>query len=735
MTLLLELGNIDQQTHNTLEMQAELSGPGNGWVDIAQDVQLVPALQLDYGIQGAGPTDLVAGTGRMTFALDNGQSNSAHLLGYYSPNHPSCRTGWAIGIGIRLVYRLAGVVYYKFAGTLDAIDPISGKYGERKVLCSVVDWIDEAAIYRPNVATQLSKRADEILTTLKAAVPRQPLGTDFDTGDATFTYALDTDLNESDPVLTVLQRLAQSEYGRIYIKGDTNTGGVLTFEKRSARFGPTSVATFNDTMISLSAPHDRTLLINRVKATTHPRTVDAAATTVLFTLTQTNPSIHGIAAGQTITLEGDYTDSANRSARVGGTEMVTPAATTDYTANTLANGTGTDLTASIVVSAEYGSNRVKYAIRNGSGSAGFITKLQARGKGLYDYTPVDNISTDAPSIALYGERQLALDMPYESTVSAAASVGDYVLSVWASPAAVAVAMPLIPPTNTDLVTMIAREPGDAITVTETVTGISSIYFINHVSMRFETLGLAGGDIINFEWILQKALAVPVVQARTKSEVTVANVNHTVSLPATVSGDLFISAFSVPADQGAVPFVVPTVTWPAGWTEFKAQQQLTFATNFPLGQTSLAYRKADGTEGSSITVTTSSAQQSTAVTYRISGAADPATQVPEAASAYETNTTPDCPALTPTGGSKPYLWLAVIGIHNPNPNLFPQYFVSIPPNYGTPTFEPNTVAGTIGWATGIVERSRRAASEDPGPFVLPWNSSVVTFTVAIHPATV
>lgn len=716
MTLLLMLGNIDQQTHPTLEMQAELSGVGNGWVDIGPDVQRVPSIALDYGIGGAGPTDLVASTGRMTFALNNGPGNSANLLGYYSPDHANCRTGWAIGIGIRLVYRLAGVVYYKFVGTLDAVDPISGKYGERKVLCSVVDWMDEAAIYRPNVATQLSKRADEILTTLVAAVPRQPLGTDFDTGYSTFTYALDTDLNERDPALTVLQRLAQSEYGRVYVRGDTNTGGVLTFESRTARFTPTSVATFNDTMIGVSAPRDRNLVINRVKATTHPRTVGTVATDILFTLAQTSPtSIHSVAPGVAAVIEGDYTDPNNRSARIGGTEMVTPVATTDYTMNTLASGAGTDLTASFSVTAEYGSNRVKYTITNKSSSTGYITKLQARGRYLFDYTPVDNISTDSASITLYGERQLALDMPYESTVGAAAAVGDYVLSVWSTPAAVAAIMPLVPPTSADLATMIAREPGHAVTITETVTGLNTVYYINRVSMRFETQ-----DIIYFEWLCQRAVAQAYVQSRATSGSGSNQVNHTVSMPSgIVSGDLLISIFTVDA--------IPTIGWPVGWTMFVERQS-----TVNIGTVSAAYRWADGTEGGSITVTTSTSEESTHLTYRIAGAENPATQAPEAASAIGTVGALDPPSLTPTGGPKQFLWIAaasehsVIGGHD---------LSAIPAGYSNTILQAPVTAG---WKAFAAERIRRTATEDPSAFELVPGSGDpdwITLTIAVHPAAI
>lgn len=683
---------------------------------IEGDVQRVPSIQLDYGIPGAGPLDLVASTGRLTFALNNGPGNSANLTGYYSPGHANCRSGFAIGIGIRLVYRLAGVTYYKFSGTLDSIDAISGKYGERKTLCTVVDWLDEAAIFRPNVATQVSKRADEILTTLVAAVPRQPKGTSFATGDSTFTYALDNDLNEKDPVLTVLQRLAQSENGRIYVKGDTTSGGILTFESRSTRYVPSSVATFNDTMIGLSAPFDRSLLINRVKATTHPRTVDAAATTVLFTLAQVSPSIHTVAGGSSVVIEGDYSDAANRSARVGGTDMVAPAATTDYLMNSAADGSGTNLTASFTVSAEYGSNRVRYTITNLVAATGYITKLQARGRGLYDYTPVDSIATDSDSITSYGERQLAMDLPYESMVSTALDAAEFTLSLWSTPAAVAVAMPLVPPTNTDLATMIAREPGQCVTITETVTGINTAYFINHVSMRFEDF-----QTIYFEWVLQKALATPVIRSRTTSVVDTAGLNHTVNMPSgIVSGDLLISIFT---SNG-----IPTIGWPAGWTMFQESQSATLS-----GTISVAYRKADGTEGASITVTTSLAELSVHVTYRILGAADPATQPPQAATSSGAATNVfDCPALTPTGGKKNYLWIAAATIHawNQTPAVS---FYSTPANYSNTQFIGNT-GGIDGWTTIAGDRHHAATSEDPGAFSEPASVGWLSLTVGVHPPT-
>ena len=54
----------------------QFSGSAGAWTDVTTDVLTDPALRASYGIRGAGPTDRVASTGVLNFALDNGQTNS-----------------------------------------------------------------------------------------------------------------------------------------------------------------------------------------------------------------------------------------------------------------------------------------------------------------------------------------------------------------------------------------------------------------------------------------------------------------------------------------------------------------------------------------------------------------------------------------------------------------------------------------------------------------------------------
>lgn len=710
-----------ERSHARLEVEAELNGQGNGWTDLTPDLQLDPALEVSYGIPDTGPLALVASAGHMNFTLNNSEANSAMLLGYYTPGHPNCRTGFRIGIRVRFRYLVNGTTYYKFVGWLDEVEPLTGRYGQRKALCVALDWMNELSTANPIIGIQASRRPDEVLSVLQASIARQPVSTNYDVGVSTFPYALDSLDNENGSALSEAQRIAQSEgNGHIFIRGNTTAGGELRMENRTARFAFTPIASFNETMTGLQIRQERNQVRNKVKVTTHPRRVGSVTTDVLFS-DQGKPPIP---AAATQVLSGDYTDPTAPSERIGGADMMAPVATTDYTANTLASGAGTDLTANFVVTALYGGNSLEHTITNQSSSAGFVTKRQARGRTIKDLDPVDTTVTDQASINLYGETRFFYDMPYQDDQSVAATMANYVLSVWGLPLPSEATVTWRPRTDADKATAMSIEVGSPITLVETMTGINGPFFVNQVNLHCEE-----ADVLEFQWLCQLAVSVPVVQAKATSEVSTDQTSHTVSLPSGIaSGDLLISAFMV--DD------VPSVTWPAGWTAFvTGDAQDSFADPTSHGRASIAYRQADGTEGSTITVTTGAAQQSMHITYRIRGAADPAIQPPQGGMQTgpvipSADTVVECPLLTPTGGVKNYLWLAVGTVNDAG---FPRTLNSVPAGYGNTTFiKP---VGGDSWDLMIAERNLRAASEDPGTFsVQGYLAQWIGFTIAIHPKT-
>jgi len=70
----------------------------NIWTDLTSDV--VSNISGDYGISGNQINNRVAGTGQLTFTLDNSEGNNYSLTGAYSPNNANCVSGWKKGIPV-----------------------------------------------------------------------------------------------------------------------------------------------------------------------------------------------------------------------------------------------------------------------------------------------------------------------------------------------------------------------------------------------------------------------------------------------------------------------------------------------------------------------------------------------------------------------------------------------------------------------------------------------------------
>jgi hypothetical protein len=220
------------------------------------------------------------------------------------------------------------------------------------------------------------------------------------------------------------------------------------------------------------------------------------------------------------------------------------------------------------------------------------------------------------------------------------------------------------------------------------------------------------------------MAFPTIQATNESSTNTAGTSHTINLPTGITaGDLLI----VCLDKGST---AATVNALAGWTELLDE-------NAGNGLY-IAYRLADGTEGSTIGLTTSASTRSAEITFRISGAQDPATQAPQiGTTATGTSTTPDPPSVTPTGGAKDYLWIALFG--QAGEEADDDAWANTPPTNYTPSPPLQKSCGTVGTNLGgliaAASRQLNASSENPGTFAVDVSNAWRAQTIAIHPGPV
>jgi hypothetical protein len=73
---------------------------GINWTDITADV--IDTISWKYGILGSGPLDRIGDPGEMSIKLNNTETNSGGVTGYYTPGHPLCRVGFTVGLPVRL---------------------------------------------------------------------------------------------------------------------------------------------------------------------------------------------------------------------------------------------------------------------------------------------------------------------------------------------------------------------------------------------------------------------------------------------------------------------------------------------------------------------------------------------------------------------------------------------------------------------------------------------------------
>lgn len=216
------------------------------------------------------------------------------------------------------------------------------------------------------------------------------------------------------------------------------------------------------------------------------------------------------------------------------------------------------------------------------------------------------------------------------------------------------------------------------------------------------------------------MAFPVIEATATTDGTTASTAPVINLPASIAADELLLVLFRTADGGAVG-------WPAGWSEM-------FEDSTDSDDTiAMAWRKADGAEGATITLDTPGNGKFAAIAWRISGADDPTVQPPEFATLVTgAGTTPDPGSLSPTGGAKDYLWLWCGGWAGEQTS----------PPASTPTNYANALGASSGTAgvtatncrVASADRELNAASEDPGSWTITasgsggWTATVV----AVHP---
>lgn len=188
----------------------------------------------------------------------------------------------------------------------------------------------------------------------------------------------------------------------------------------------------------------------------------------------------------------------------------------DYQLNSLEDDTGLDLSEGLVVTPSYGSEAVTYELTkdftgySGTGrvpSQTWITKLQARGRGVYAYNSIENNVTDATSAAAWGYREINLDQKYQTDVKFGTEVMTRIVAAEKDPRTRLESISFLANKDTDSMTnFMERDIHDLIHVTDAARGVDNFFFIQKIKFRIQN-----NETAQVTWYLKSALDVDIAQ--------------------------------------------------------------------------------------------------------------------------------------------------------------------------------------------------------------------------------
>jgi hypothetical protein len=352
-----------------------------------------------------------------------------------------------------------GTKYDGYYGFIEEIIP-HPHLSEQDCIITAVDGID--FLSRHDLSTTLTKNAltgtihGLILDDAGWSATMRTL----DAGQDTVPYWYGADVKAR----FVQEEIDDSEQGFSYISGN----GYFNFEDRhhrSTATHQTSQATFDNTMAYITYSLNPKNVYNIVKVTVTPWELQSEAE--LWRLQE----VPSIAVGDTQIWWGNTQYPVDA--------WVTPASTTDYTANSQADGGGDDMTSDIAITTTKFAKSIKLAIKNNGIVPAYITLLKARGTYYDDQTTVTRKAEDTTSQTAYQKRTLTIDGKYMTDAALAQDLSNYAIGKYKDPRA-ELSLSLINQDAATLTQILSREISDRITVVNTKLGISADYFIDYM---------------------------------------------------------------------------------------------------------------------------------------------------------------------------------------------------------------------------------------------------------------
>jgi len=536
---------------DSIKLEMQFAGTAGAWTDVTEDVIRATPIMCTYGIQDSSPLARVASTGTFNFSLDNSELNSVGLVGYYSPGHTNCRTGFQAGITVRFSVIYAEVTYPKFYGRIPTtgirIQPGSNK--SRQTSVEVRDFMEQCAIHEiDSPAFVQNKTAAELVALILAEQSIQPLSTDYNTCEDTFFSAFE-DQSKKLNCLSSINDACLSEFGYAYVRHDnyekfvvegrkTRTGitssSVITVANHISNCGyllkedggkiqledesgyiklncsTTGTASFSNQQYDAVIENGNDVY-NDVIMNTTPKTIGGTIESLYLNTSYIPIVAAGTVINGTNYLVGsttfDFTYKDYSGSYIYGLSYINPVRNTDYYVYDNMQGTGpytiytnaTTVTSTNLHSHAIGT--IYYYFQTPTTSLTLYGNIfQIRGTALKTYTPVSSEFIGTVSSDTFGKSTLDIDMLYQIGTATPGTIAQTLLTQYQDPVTRTENVLFYANSNIqNISSFLVLDIGDRFTYQETVSGISEDYFINGV-----TFEIYANNVIKFGYKTKQA---------------------------------------------------------------------------------------------------------------------------------------------------------------------------------------------------------------------------------------
>ncbi|MBI5964943.1 MAG: hypothetical protein HY863_15800 [Chloroflexi bacterium] len=394
----------------------EIDWDNNGLFDGSNEARYLHALTVTRGRpyyikkDGTGFERLNVGKLTGIFNNEDGRFNVENISSPYYPYIP-------IGKEMRLRVRTPSDQRLAvFAGIVDDLVPDSQLAGKASI--SADDGV-RLLKQESSVAVQTNIRTDEAIPLMleKIGWPSR-WGSDLDIGaDVRNYWWLDRG-----SVLEAIHDLADSELGAVWMGAD----GKLKFRSRYTSVPVVASLTEADFLLgTIETPRPWEMVRNALRVNVYPTVLETAVEVWKW------QEIPFIAAGASRTVFASFTYNGGN---VPVESLVAPVATTDYTANSASDGSGTNLTANFSVTVlDQFSGTAKLSIANNGGTGGYptLTRLRANAITVPNQTFVE--AQDNNSILRYQRRTFEMAIRWFQSSAVAQGLTDFMVSFLSTP--------------------------------------------------------------------------------------------------------------------------------------------------------------------------------------------------------------------------------------------------------------------------------------------------------------